>query len=82
MGRTLSNTMMNIGVQAAIDEALYQVCTFYEFVLKSQYFCNRDCDFYSDFMQARFLNHYVTMILFISWFHVSLSRFCLVLAWS
>lgn len=25
MGRTLSNTMMNIGIQAAIDEALYQV---------------------------------------------------------
>ncbi|VDK19538.1 unnamed protein product, partial [Anisakis simplex] len=25
MGRTLSNTMMNIGVQAAIDEALYQL---------------------------------------------------------
>jgi len=25
MGRTLSNTMMNIGVQAAVDEALYQL---------------------------------------------------------
>uniref|UniRef100_A0A915AFH5 Alpha-1,4 glucan phosphorylase n=3 Tax=Parascaris univalens TaxID=6257 RepID=A0A915AFH5_PARUN len=25
MGRTLSNTMMNLGVQAAIDEALYQL---------------------------------------------------------
>ncbi|VDM95217.1 unnamed protein product, partial [Onchocerca ochengi] len=25
MGRTLSNTMMNIGIQAAIDEALYQL---------------------------------------------------------
>ncbi|VDM46816.1 unnamed protein product, partial [Toxocara canis] len=25
MGRTLSNTMMNVGVQAAIDEALYQL---------------------------------------------------------
>ncbi|MCP9262619.1 Alpha-1,4 glucan phosphorylase [Dirofilaria immitis] len=25
MGRTLSNTMMNIGIQAAVDEALYQL---------------------------------------------------------
>uniref|UniRef100_A0A1I7WGT2 Uncharacterized protein n=1 Tax=Heterorhabditis bacteriophora TaxID=37862 RepID=A0A1I7WGT2_HETBA len=25
MGRTLSNTMMNLGLQATIDEALYQV---------------------------------------------------------
>lgn len=25
MGRTLSNTMMNIGIQATVDEALYQV---------------------------------------------------------
>lgn len=25
MGRTLSNTMMNLGVQATVDEALYQV---------------------------------------------------------
>lgn len=25
MGRTLSNTMMNLGLQATVDEALYQV---------------------------------------------------------
>ena len=25
MGRTLSNTMMNLGIQATVDEALYQL---------------------------------------------------------
>jgi len=29
MGRTLTNTMMNIDMQAAIDETLYQVCFAY-----------------------------------------------------
>lgn len=30
MGRTLSNTMLNLGMQATVDEALYQVilCSF------------------------------------------------------
>lgn len=26
MGRTLTNTMLNVDIAAAIDEALYQVC--------------------------------------------------------
>ena len=26
MGRSLTNTMVNLGIQSAVDEALYQVC--------------------------------------------------------
>lgn len=29
MGRTLSNTMLNLGMQATVDEALYQVLFFF-----------------------------------------------------
>ena len=30
MGRTLSNTMLNLGLQNAVDEALYQVSIEFE----------------------------------------------------
>lgn len=30
MGRTLQNTMVNLGLQNACDEAIYQVCSAFE----------------------------------------------------
>lgn len=42
MGRSLQNTMINLGIQGACDEAMYQVINSYSYLLIILYnkFCN------------------------------------------